>query len=162
MRGCARAPQLSRGVRLTRDDRERHMEEATSSIQQDLAGVRLYTPGVIAMYTVLSLPVGLYVYGLNIYRRGRRLTGGLLGTLGALMFCAMLFAGATGHRISGFGILGIFVALGLFKIEAGRYKSAVARGASAARWWPPLLLAVAAILVVAILGILVAPEQVVE
>ena len=138
------------------------MEEGSTSIHQDLAGVRLYKPGVIAMYTILSFPVGLYLYGLNISRRGRRLTGGLLGTFAALMFCVMLIAGAAGHRTSGFGILGIFVAIGLFRIEGDRYKRAVHRGALAARWWPPMLLAVAAILVVVIVVTLVAPEQTIE
>ena len=138
------------------------MGEETSTIHQDLTGVRLYTPGVIAMYTVLSLPVGLYVYGINMYRHGRRLTGALLGTFATLMFGAMLFAGATGHRISGFGILGIFVALGVFKLESGRYSSAVSRGATAARWWPPLLLAVAAILLVVTLVTFATPEETTE
>ena len=138
------------------------MVEARLSFHQHLAGVRLYTPGTIALYTILSLPVGMCLYGVNIYRRGRRLTGGLLSAMASTMFLVMLIAGTFGQRIGGFTILSLFVALGFFKRESERRHSVISSGATVAKWWPPLLFAIGAMLVMAFVNVIVAPEVVTE
>ena len=77
--------------------------EGTPAIAQDLQGRGFYRPGVIATYCVFSLPVGLYLYGLNIARRGGRIMGYLLSGISGLLFVGMLAAGAVGARVSGLG-----------------------------------------------------------
>ena len=46
----------------------------------ELTGKHLYSPGTIAIYLILSgLPLGLFLYGLNIRRRGQVLMGTIMG-----------------------------------------------------------------------------------
>ena len=106
---------------------------------QDLQGRFFYRPGVVATYCVLSLPVGLYLYGLNVARRGGRVMGYAMAGVSGAVLVGMLVAGAIGARVPGVGILGILVGIGLLNMEDRPYRVALSRGGLTARWWPPLL-----------------------
>lgn len=122
---------------------------------QELQGRRFYPPGVIAAYCILSLPVGLCLYGLNIARRGGRVMGYSMAGTSVVTFWGMFAAGAAGTvaaRVFGLGIgfLSIFVAIGLLNMEDPSYRAALSRGGAPARWWPPLLCVIGSLLVGAI------------
>lgn len=105
-----------------------------------MVGVRLYRPGVIALYFVLGgLPLGCFLYGLNVARRGDRLFGYALVAVATIAYALLIAAIVTGVGVSGFGILGVFVGLGVMYMEGRPYRNALASGATPARWWPPLL-----------------------
>lgn len=105
---------------------------------------RLYSPGVLAGYTAFAgFPVGAILLGLNDVRRGRRRLG-----WGLVASAVLWFAALTIHRSLGLDLghlplrpldLNAFLALGLWKQEAGRICHDLQAGATAARWWPPLL-----------------------
>lgn len=129
---------------------------------QDLAGRRFYSAGVIGGYCVLSLPVGLYLYGLNVARRGSRVMGYALTGASGLAFLAMLAATVTGTRASGFGLFGIFTGLTLLNMEHRPYRRSLARGGTPAKWWPPLLWTMGTIfivLIVILIEVIIAPEN---
>ncbi len=110
-----------------------------------LVGRRVYSPGAIAAYSVLGgLPLGSLLYGLNVSRRGSRGMGTLLYVVGGGSYVFMLVAAAAGANIGLYGLLGIFGAIGFYKMESGPFQNALRRGAARARWWPPALIAVSA------------------
>jgi len=110
-------------------------------------GKRFYPPGVIAAYCVVFLPIGLLIYGLNVRRRGGRAIGGIMSALSAALFVLIvIFVGVYGRSPGSFGILGVFVGIGLLRMEDGPYRSARARGGAKAAWWPPLLWALGCVL----------------
>jgi hypothetical protein len=116
---------------------------------KDIETIKQYKPGVIAAYLALGgLPVGLYLYGLNILRRGQRWMGLLFCALSGAAFVLVAFIAATGHKATGIGILGIVVALCVYLMERKPYNLAIENGATPARWWPPLLWVVGIILIV--------------
>ena len=137
-------------------------EPTESRPPRDLEGRRFYRPGVIATYCVLSFPVGLYLYGLNVARRGSRMTGYTLAGMSCVAFLGMLAAGVMGARVSGFGILGIFAGIGLLNMEGRPYRLALSRGGGTARWWPPLLWVLGTILLVVIIATVFGPEEIVQ
>jgi hypothetical protein len=125
---------------------------------QDLSHVRLYRPGIIALYFAIGgLPVGCLLYGLNVARRGDRLFGYILAIAGAGTYLLLVLAVTSGVGVAGFGLLALLVGLGVMHMERRPYRDALRRGARPARWWPPLV-AVVAILVSVILIRLVASE----
>jgi hypothetical protein len=132
-----------------------------SSIQS-LQRRYLYSPDTIAAYCVLSFPVGLYLYGLNVARRGGRIMGYFLAGLSAIVFLGTLTADALGIRGSTFGVIGIFVGIGLYKMECSSYRLELSRGAAKASWWPPLLWILGLIVAVVIVLSTCAPEEVVK
>ena len=115
-----------------------HEAKATQQ-PQDLQGRRFYSPGTVAGYCLFSPPVGLCLLGLNAARRGSRSLGYLLAGLSGVVFLGALATAAAGSSVSGFGVFGAFLAIGLFRMEYGPYRLALSRGGVAARWWPPLL-----------------------
>jgi len=125
----------------------------------DLAGVRLYKPGMLLLYFVVGgLPLGCFAYGLNVARRGRRWIGTFLWVLASLTFVSLVAGAAVGARVSSLGILSVFIGIGVLNLESGPYKRALARGATPEKWWPPLLGAFGIILLVVILLAFVAPD----
>src|SRR6266850_4440294 len=93
--------------------------------------------------------------GRESWRRGsRRLGYGLLG-LGAFTFTAMLAAlvleESIGREMPSFwrisALIGVLVPLGVFATERRPYAEARRAGAVDARWWPPLIVFVVALLV---------------
>jgi hypothetical protein len=123
-----------------------------SATPQELQGRRFYSPEVIAAYCILlSLPVGLYLYGLNIARRGDRVMGYSMAGISVITFVGGMFAvDAMGATMSPYRFLGIFVAIGLLNMEDAPYRAALLRGGTRARWWPPLLWVIGSFLVGAI------------
>ncbi len=118
---------------------------ADNSRVGDLSGAKLYAPGVILAYFVLgNMALGLFLYGRNIAGRGQRVMGGVLSAASALAVVLLMVAAAVGalSRPSVVWLptlLNFFVGVGVFQLERGPYRRALARGAKRARWWPPLL-----------------------
>jgi hypothetical protein len=122
----------------------------------------LYSPDTIVAYCVLILPVGLYLYGLNVARRGSRIMGYFMVGLSAIALLGMLTGFALGIRVSTFGAIGIFVGIGLYKMECSRYRLELSRGAVNARWWPPLLWVLGLIVALVIILRIWTPEGIVS
>ena len=123
----------------------------------DMTGKRLYSPGTIAVYLVLSgLPLGLLLYGLNIRRRGQTVMGTILCSLSAMALAALLFLVAAGQHVGSFGIAAVFVAIAIMSVESSPYRAALERGATRAKWWPPAIgligIVVLFVIIVAVFG----------
>jgi hypothetical protein len=125
-----------------------------------LEGARLYKPGVLAAYIVLSgLPVGLLLYGMNLARRGQRSVGGMLWALSGILLALMLVVVAGGGRLSGQGVLSIPIAIWVYVTERKHYELALQRGARPAKWWPPLVLVLGIVVPMVLTSVLFAPED---
>ncbi|MEZ4651015.1 MAG: hypothetical protein R3E97_19960 [Candidatus Eisenbacteria bacterium] len=110
-----------------------------AQMPMSLDGRRFYHPGIIATYSVLSLPVGMYLYGLNVARRGSRVMGRTMTIVAGLVLLGMFVNAAAGGPPLRTGALGIFVGIAMIRLESSTYRYAVAHGGTRARWWPPLL-----------------------
>ena len=122
--------------------------------------MRFYRPGVIAVYCALSLPVGLCLYGLNVARRGSRVIGyTILGT-SLVALVGIVLVGILGGRVSRIGLLSIILAIGLQKMEVGPYQQALSRGGRTARWWPPLLWILGALIVALMIWAIFVPDEI--
>ena len=116
----------------------------TAIPQSQMIGTRLYPPWLLVIYSVFANPpIAVFLYGINIHRRGSKATGIILKTVAALTIVLMTIAAALGAQMkeaqSIFRVVGIIIGLGLYPIEARPYRISVAQGARPARWWPPLL-----------------------
>lgn len=109
---------------------------------------RLYSPLAVGLYTLLTLPVGVFLHGLNAYRRGKHLTGAVwLVSAVLLMVVAFRSAPTLSYDVA----LSTLFAVALWRKEELWWKRDLAAGARAARWWPPLLLTVLVSLSIAVL-----------
>ncbi len=146
------------------------MEELKSSghttgiEKQPLVGKRLHRPGLLAAYCILAnLPLGFFLYGLNVYRRGNVWMGRTILTLSALAIIGMSIVLALGLDVKVRGLhvmlLNIVVGIGLMKAERSSYQRAILNGALPAKWWPPLLFIGANILAILSISWLVAPDE---
>jgi len=114
--------------------------ELASNADRGMSQVRLYSPPVLAAYFILgNVPIGMALYGLNVARRRERWLGYvILGTslvaLGLMMVSAM-----AGGNLRGWRLLSLVLGVGMWQVERAPYRRAVASGAVAAPWWPPLL-----------------------
>jgi len=128
-----------------------------ASIQH--ASATLYRPGVVAAYTVLSMPVGLALYGLNLYRRGSRCMGATLTAFAGILYVGVLIDGIVSptrrYSFLDLGLLPIPLAFGVYRIEAGPCRKAFAHGAKPALWWHPFLVIASTMLVAWFLWIVV-------
>ena len=116
---------------------------------KDTEAIKQYQPGVIAAYLALGgLPVGLYLYGLNILRRGQKWIGLLFCALSGVAFILVAFVAASGYKATGIGALGIATAFCVYLMERNPYNLAIEKGATPAKWWPPLLWVIGIILIV--------------
>ncbi len=128
------------------------------------AATTLYPPGVVAGYTLLSWPVGLALYGLNLYRRGARWTGGVLTACAGALFVEMLVDGIISPRrpfnvMLLLQLLAIPLAFGVFRIEVDPFRKAFEAGAKAASWWHPLLVIAGIMLVAWFTALWALPKQ---
>jgi hypothetical protein len=122
--------------------------EPTTQSTRDPSAVRLYSPRVLAAYFILgSLPVGACLYGLNLARRGDRRMGYILFVTSALSLITLAAAVGRGYNPFLWNLLAILLGIGIFRMERHPYKTAIDAGATAARWWPPMLGVLALILV---------------
>ncbi|MGB8657922.1 MAG: hypothetical protein WCE90_09085 [Candidatus Zixiibacteriota bacterium] len=136
-------------------------EQSTHEIAKDLEGVKLYKPGVIAAYLVLGgLPVGLFLYGLNIARRDQRWLGVFFCTMSAAAFLMLVTVAARGHGALGVAGLGIAAAYSVYRIERRPYDLAIQRGATPAKWWPPLFAVLGTFILIIIAVVLFGPQNV--
>jgi hypothetical protein len=125
-------------------------ENALAKQSTDLAGVRLYTLGALAAYFVLgNLPIGMALYALNVARRGDRVLGYVLFAASAVALVLLILAAEAGRNLRGWTLLALVIGLAMYRLERGPYQMAVQRGATPARWWPPLFGVVVLILVCA-------------
>ncbi len=125
-----------------------------------LAGKRLYRPGVLAAYCILTnLPLGVFLFSLNVYRRGSIWAGRISMALTALAIVGYSVVLAAGVNLTGsrYLLLNIVVGLGIMKAEQAKYEKAISNGALPARWWPPLIFVCVNMLVIYLLAWLIAP-----
>ena len=133
---------------------ERVLENEVSGPAQPLAGRRLYSPGVVAGYIlVTNLPVGYILHGLNQRARGHSRLGVAWVIFGAASL-AFIYAmpprfAALSYVFSGMGAFG---AISLFQLESRPFALAVAQGAARARWWPPAIISAVVVVVYYLLG----------
>jgi hypothetical protein len=114
--------------------------EPVPSADRSLAGVKLYSPGVLAAYFILgNVPIGTALYGLNVARRGDRLIGYVLLGASLLTLVLLCLAALAGRNLRGWGLLALVMGLGVWRVERGPYRRALQSGAGRARWWPPLI-----------------------
>ena len=121
-----------------------HPNKATD----ELAGLKLYKPHAVAWYMVIGLPLGLFVYGLNIARRGQQWFGYSVSAFSGLVYivvAALVHMGTVPHQIylheQGFlfdSPLSVLLALFVQFMEQRPYRVAVNKGATPAWWWPPM------------------------
>ncbi|UCB52369.1 MAG: hypothetical protein JSV10_10375 [Candidatus Zixiibacteriota bacterium] len=127
---------------------------------KDLEGVRLYRPGVIAAYTVLSgMAIGLLLYALNLLRRGQRWLGVLTLVLCGVLFILIAAVFTMGGRMFGLGLLGVLAAILIYQLERKPFDLALERGATPAKWWPPILFVLAFLLVLIVAAGLFGPSD---
>jgi hypothetical protein len=133
---------------------ERALQDEISGLAQPLAGRKLYSPAAIAgLILFTSLPVGYILHGLNLRARGYKRLGVSWVVFGAacLAFIYSMPApfAAFSYVVSGMGAFG---AISLFQLEGRPFTQAVAQGATRARWWPPALISVVAVVLYYLLG----------
>ncbi len=142
------------------------MDEAIGR-PDDLAGVALYSPRVIAVCCFLTLPFGMILYGINVARRGNHTIGYALASSGAVLFLALMaavvLAETTGRELSPrfgslIGVMDLGVGVGLMYVERRHDAAALRRGATHARWWPPLVAWLAVIITAVLIVVVVSPD----
>ena len=127
---------------------------------KNLEGVRLYRPGVVAAYTVLSgMTVGLLLYALNLLRRRQRWLGVLTLVLSGVLFILIAAIVTMGGGVFGVGLVGVLVALLVYQLERRPFDLALERGATPAKWWPPILFLLAFLVVLIVAAGLFGPED---
>jgi hypothetical protein len=119
-------------------------QEATGMVipQSQMIGTQLYPPWLLAIYSALANPpLAVFLYGINIQRRGNKAAGIILKTVAALAIVLMTIAAALETRMKGVHLMlfGIVVGLSLYRIEERPYRISISQGAKPARWWPPIL-----------------------
>jgi hypothetical protein len=120
-------------------------ENAITAISGNgLSGKKLYSPGTITAYTILAnLPVGLILYGMNIWNRGFRTYGKLIlgsGILSGIVLAAIILYAQPPRSLI---LINVMCGISIYKFETGSYQKAIAAGAQKAKWWPPLLILLA-------------------
>ena len=123
-----------------------------------MANVRLHRPGAIAVYLVVGGALGFFLYGQNISRRGKPAAGRLICTLSALALVAAVILGAAGQRMVSLGLIGILVAIGIYKKEDDAYRKSIVQGARPTRWWPPAIVLVGLVVAMLVIQKLFFPE----
>ncbi|MEM9004226.1 MAG: hypothetical protein AAGE59_11980 [Cyanobacteria bacterium P01_F01_bin.86] len=98
---------------------------------------KLYRPIVIAAYSSAYLPIGLILYGLNIFRRGDRWKGKLIIYLsGLFLILSIVVSNSTQAQLYYF--FSPLIAAHLYSLERSYFKRAIREGWQPARWWIPL------------------------
>ena len=137
------------------------VENTQEERQLQFEGVRFYPPWVLATYCILAnIPLAIFLYGINIHRRGNVRFGNAIKIMAALAILAMTVGSVFSSKSPGtrFFLLGVVIGIGLFKFEKPHYEKVLAKGAIPAKWWPPLLFLAADILVMLLLILLFGPE----
>ena len=104
----------------------------------------LYSPSILAAYCILcNLAVGIFLYSLNISRRGDRTRGRLFAALSGVLILLYLLI-PTSSRFAR-SLLNVLAGISLYQCEKPYFDKARRNGAKQARWWPPFLWIVALI-----------------
>jgi hypothetical protein len=100
-------------------------------------GQSLYSPGILAGYSLLSPSFGTLLYGMNLLRRNEAIKGiGFIVISCALMIFNILMAGRGNQKLF---LINVLVALSLYQIERHKFDAAIRNGFRRARWWLPLI-----------------------
>ena len=127
---------------------------------KNLEGVRLYRPGVIAGYTVITgTAIGLLLYALNLLRRGQRWLGVLTLVLCSALFITIAAVFTMGGSMLGLGLVGVLVAILIYQLERKPFDPALERGATPAKWWPPVFFLLAFFLILIVAAGLFGPDE---
>lgn len=108
----------------------------------DLQGKRFYSPRVLLLYSVLAnFPIALFLYGINVHRRGSPFGGNIVKGLAAVMIVMITLIAAVGTHVKAAHLIliGVAIGIGLMQVERSHYDDCLARGASPEKWWPPLI-----------------------
>lgn len=124
------------GYTLWVSDGEKQLPGKTVSSRQ-----RFYSPSVLATYSIISnFSVGIFLYSINLSRRGYLWRGRVLAILSMLFLGFLIFQGffvASTYRL---GLLNVLVAAMLYGSEKPHFDRAIRNGSKPARWWLPLIL----------------------
>jgi hypothetical protein len=119
------------------DDRKQPPDEAVSLNRC------FYSPGVLAAYCIVSnFSVGVFLYSINLYRRGYVWRGRLLAMLSALFLISLVFRELFGGRFLEWRLrllINWLVAATLYGTEKSHFDRAIRNGGKPARWWIPLI-----------------------
>ena len=117
----------------------------------NVRGKRFYRPWVLFLYSVLAnFPIAIFLYGINVRRRGNRVAGSALKGVAAVMMAMITIMAITGTSVKAIHwvLIGIAIGIGLMQAEKNDYDKCIAQGALAAKWWPPLLVLLVQFMVV--------------
>jgi hypothetical protein len=102
-----------------------------------------YSPGVLATYCIVSnFSVGIFLYSINLSRRGSVWLGRLLGILSALFLIFLVFRGVVAggfFEMRSRLLINGLVAANLYGTEKPHFDRAMQNGGRPARWWVPLI-----------------------
>jgi len=120
---------------------------------------RFYQPWVLAAYCIIvNIPMAIFLYGINVHRRGNIVVGNLLKyTSAVVLVLFMVFLAISETNVKSnilHTLFRTFVGIGLFKFETPYYKKAIMSGASPAKWWPPLLFVLLQVVVIILMSFL--------
>ena len=127
------------------------VDDISEMSQQRIQVKRFYKPGVLAAYCILAnIPLAIFLYGINVHRRGDERSGNIIKIFAAFAIVAMTIALPVGSKLSGLRMMlpGIVIGMGIMQIERPKYERAISQGAMPEKWWPPLLFLIIDILVV--------------
>lgn len=102
---------------------------------------RFYSPGILATYCIINnFSVGIFLYSINLSRRGCVGRGRVLGILSVVFLSFLIFQGSFATSTYRLGLLNILVAAMLYGSEKPHFDRAIRNGSKLARWWLPLIL----------------------
>ena len=100
-----------------------------------------YSPGVLAAYCLVSnFSVGIFLYSINLSRRGYVWRGRLLAILSASFLICLAcrdFLADNFFEYRSRLLINMLVAIALYGSEKSHFDRAMRNGAKPARWWMP-------------------------
>jgi len=106
------------------------------------AKVVQYSPAQLVVFMVLSLGIGIFLYGQNLRRRGLRARGVAVMVSGLAIYIAKIARiamAAFGPEFLGVYFVAILCGIVIYRTEREPVRAAVSDGAVMARWWPPVV-----------------------
>ena len=100
-----------------------------------------YSPGVLAAYCLVSnFSVGIFLYSINLSRRGYVWRGRLLAILSASFLICLAFRDFFADNFFEYRsrlLINVLVATALYGSEKSHFDRAMRNGGKPARWWMP-------------------------
>ena len=100
-------------------------------------GQSLYSPGILASYSLLNPSFGTLLYGMNLLRRNEAIKGISFIVISCTFVIFSILMAGRGNQKS--LLINVLVALSLYQLERHRFDVAIRNGFRRARWWPPLI-----------------------